>query len=305
MKESIEYFYSINIDNIFFENGIYHFLYDNYDYFFKYSYYSNKEINDLLILNSELLNKGIDSLEFVRNINNKIITQIDDKNYILIKGKNIRKEFLLFDIIDFSKKLVVKNNNNFLDHSNWGQLWQIKIDYIENQLNEIGDSNIIHSSIDYYIGLTENAIYYFNLIKDNYSFYSSDFTLSHRKIKWPNIKLNYLNPMNYIIDYSVRDISEYIKEIFWNEKDAILELETYLKVCKLNPFLYNMLFIRLIYPSYYFDIYEKILNDNGTDEELLKYISGVDKYEAFLKEAYFLISKYASLENIKYLIVQD
>ena len=62
-----------------------------------------------------------------------------------------------------------------------------------------------------------------------------------------------------------------------------------------------MLFARLLYPSYYFDIYEKIVNTNDKSEKLLKVISLNVEYEKFLKKAYELISTYAPLENIEWL----
>ena len=63
-------------------------------------------------------------------------------------------------------------NNKY--HNNWGKLWSSKIDYIENQQNIIASNPIIHLSVDYFIGLTENAI----SIVNNYNNGESVFTLS-------------------------------------------------------------------------------------------------------------------------------
>ena len=81
----------------------------------------------------------------------------------------------------------------------------------------------------------------------------------------------------------------------------MVELETFLKSTHLTTYSYNMLFARLLYPSYYFDIYEKIVNTNEKSEKILKVISLNEEYEKFLKKAYELISKYAPLENIEWL----
>ena len=63
----------------------------------------------------------------------------------------------------------------------------------------------------------------------------------------------------------------------------------------------NMFFARLLYPSYYFDIYEKAI-ENNNDEELLDIISKVNEYELFLKNVYYLLSKKYKIEKIEWLV---
>ena len=63
-----------------------------------------------------------------------------------------------------------------------------------------------------------------------------------------------------------------------------------------------MLYARLLYPSYYFDIYEDIMNNNGDEERLLPIIKKVNEYEDFLKKAYTEISKYTNLEKVDWLL---
>ena len=63
-----------------------------------------------------------------------------------------------------------------------------------------------------------------------------------------------------------------------------------------------MLFARLLYPSYYFDLYDAIMNHDESEEKLISIIAKVDDFELFLKEAYLEISKYASIDKINWLI---
>ena len=63
-----------------------------------------------------------------------------------------------------------------------------------------------------------------------------------------------------------------------------------------------MLFARLLYPTYYFDLYESIMNKDTDEEELVKVIKRVDEFELFLKKTYLEISKYAKIEKIDFLI---
>ena len=130
-------------------------------------------------------------------------------------------------------------------------------------------------------------------------------TLSHRRIFYPNINLNYYNPLSFIFDLEVRDIAEYLKIGFFNDEDSILDLKTFLKTKKLTSYSYHMLYARLLYPSYYFDIYESIMNNDTNEDELLKIIRKVDEYELFLQLAYKEINKYTNLERIDWLIKKE
>ena len=63
-----------------------------------------------------------------------------------------------------------------------------------------------------------------------------------------------------------------------------------------------MFFARLLYPSYYFDIYEKIMNNEESEEKLIKYIEKSKNYELFLQKVYLEIIKYAPIERIEWLM---
>jgi hypothetical protein len=63
-----------------------------------------------------------------------------------------------------------------------------------------------------------------------------------------------------------------------------------------------MFFARLLYPSYYFDIYEKVVNSNDTSEKIIKFLNGAGEYEIFLKKAYKEISLYTKLLKIDWII---
>ena len=83
-------------------------------------------------------------------------------------------------------------------------------------------------------------------------------TLCHKRLKFPNLKKDYYNPLLFLFDLEIRDIAEYIKSSFFkSEKDAWIELKSFLNLRKLSIYGYQMFFARLLYPSYYFDEYEK------------------------------------------------
>ncbi len=303
MKETIEFYYGIRVENIYLDNDAYHFEYDGGEYYFVYCARNEKELVDLIECSKELKTKSIDCHDIILNNSGKVITLIDEVSYVLLRVRNKDEEYQITDIIQMNKKTRLNDNQKKNYRNNWEELWSKKIDYIENQLQELHPDSLITNSIDYYIGLCENAISYLNNTTIKYAISNLDnVTLAHRRLYYPNYKLNYLNPLSFIFDLEVRDIAEYIKNTFFKGENAFLELQTYLKSTRLTVYSYNMLFARLLYPSYYFDQYELIINKHVKQDGMLKIIEQVDEYEQFLKKAYQEISLYAPLENVTWLI---
>lgn len=303
MKETIEYYYNLKIAKLLTNKNNYYFLIDGKEYFFGQYLRTPQELEDILLCCQELKFSNINVHDFIYNIKNQLLTDIEGKKYILLKINNKNEKFDIIDLIDFNKKIKLSAKKKELYRNNWELLWSSKIDYIESQLNEIKIDSIIHKSIDYYIGLSEIAIQYVNIINNKYELSENDkITLSHKRIYYPNYALNYLNPLSFIFDLEVRDIAEYLKSVFFAGDDALLELDTYLKSVKLTPYSYNMLYARLLYPTYYLDIYEKVVNEKESSEKLIPIIKKSDEYNEFLKEAYSLIMKYAPLTKIDCLI---
>lgn len=302
MKDTIEFYYDLKIDNIYLDNNIYHFEIDKNEYYFVYFNRPKDDIENILIIINELVNKNIPVHKIIFNNKNEPITNIDEVPYVLLKIQNKNEEYSILDMLKYSKTLTLVNSKNGLYRDNWAKLWEIKNDYIENQLQEIKISDLLHNSIDYYLGLSESAICFVNNVSEKYYLSSADkIVLSRKRIEYPNYNLNYFNPLAFIFDLEVRDVAEYLKSMFFKGEDAFFELDLYLKTNKLTIYGYNMLFARLLYPSYYFDLYEKIVNYNEKPDQIIEIIAKEEEYEQFLKKAYKQISLYAPLENIEYL----
>ena len=222
--------------------------------------------------------------KIIKNVFDNIITFHENKNYclIMINYEHIDKANIKFILAFPNKEL------DILKRCDWGKLWSIKIDYIEYQLKHIKNSfPIINSSVNYYIGLAENAISYFNRLNLN----NVDLYISHRRIN----KNNMYNPLELVIDYKVRDIAEYIKNSFFNNKMTIYEIKEYLSKINLENIDYILLYTRLLFPSYYFDLYEEIINDKKDELEINKIINLSSLYEELLFEIY---SMFQSKVNI-------
>ena len=308
MKEIINYYYNFDVEELEENKNYLSFKYYGEEFYFVFFNRTEEELKDIVDICIELKYKGIRVHDIILNRNNNLITKVGDNNYLLLK-LNANKN----DIIDFIgvseivNKLKLNKSNSKLYRNNWGELWSKKIDYFEYQIREIGkDKKIILDSLSYYIGLAENAISYVNKINKVIGISENDYiTLSHRRIFYPNTNLNYLNPLSFIFDLEVRDVAEYLKVEFFYGEDSLLDLITYLKIKRLTPYSYHMLYARLLYPSYYFDIYEDVMNNNGDEERIVKVISKVNDYEHFLNLAYTEISKYINLEKINWLTKKE
>ena len=305
MKEIINYYYNFDIIQIEEYNTYVTFKHLGEDFYFVFFNRTEEELKDLVTLTNELKLKGIRCHDIIINRLGNVLTKVGDNYYILLKLNALKSEEINFiTLCEYIDKLKLNSTNSKLYRNNWGDLWSKKIDYFEYQIKELGkDKPIILDSFSYYVGLAENAISYVNKINKVIGISENDkIVLSHRRVFYPNTNLNYLNPLSFIFDLEVRDIAGYLKIEFFNGEDSLLDLITYLKIKKLTKYSYHMLYARLLYPSYYFDIYEDIMNNGADEEKLLPIINKVKDYEIFLKEAYYEISKYTNLERIDWLL---
>lgn len=306
MKETLEYYYNLDIDNLEELDGKYHFKIENQDFFFVFYNRGLEELEDIIGVCNEMFLKGINVHEVIRNRDNSFLTKVNEYNYILFKVNNLSEEYDIFDMVNISNKLVLNNNKSSLYRNNWSSLWSDKIDFFEYQVRELGvEKNVVKSSFSYYVGLSENAISYVNNAILKYGRVSSGrIVLSHRRVFYPNYKLNYMNPLSFVFDLEVRDVAEYLKSMFF-KKDieyCLDELRSYLSIRKLNIYEYHMFYARLLYPSYYFDVYDSVMNKNVNEEELVKIVKRSNDYEKFLKKTYLEISKYVRLDKIDWII---
>lgn len=307
MKETLEYYYGLDIESIEELDGKYHFKIENQDYFFVFYNRGIEELEDIINVSNEMVKKGINVHKILINRNNSFLIKVGEYNYILFAVSNLNEEYDIFDMVKISEKLVLNNNKSNLYRNNWGTLWSEKIDYFEYQVRELSiEKDVVKNSFSYYVGMAENAISYVNNTNMKYGGDAYRIVLSHRRVFYPNYKLNYLNPLSFVFDLEVRDIAEYLKAMFFKKDISFCldELSSYLKIRHLSLYEYQMLYARLLYPTYYFDVYESVMNKNGDEEELVNIIKKCDSYEEFLKKAYLEISKYAKIDKIEWIINQ-
>lgn len=287
----------MKVTNTNFINNYYEFNHNNnyYRLYILNEEYNIYNYNNIYTINKELINNTLMS-EIILNKDKNIITTYHNINYILLKiNCNINKDITLEEI-DYLSKVKIVNNNK----SNWGLLWSKKIDYLEELISENGKKYPqVVNSFNYFIGLSENAISYYNNIDiDNNMMHY----ISHKRLK-PTDKVDSLyNPLNIIYDYRVRDVAEYIKNSFWTDNHNIYnELNNYLYKNNLSLNEVKLLISRILFPSFYFDLYEDIFNYNKDEKILNNIISRIDEYEEYLNSIIIYFKRFYPIDEIEWL----
>lgn len=295
MNNFIEYFYGIKIDKVIYNDKYYSFIYNGFVYRLYIYNDEPRGVKFLYDTNRMLVGNTLMS-EIIINRNNDILSSYNGFVYILIKiYANVNKVISL-DEISFLSNSMYKENINV----NWGILWSNKIDYLEDLINENGKKYpLIVDSFNYFVGMTENAISYFNTIDIDSGY---KYVVSHKIIRWDDTVEVLYNPMNIIFDFRVRDVSEYIKNSFFNNNYNIFEeLVNYLRKNYLSLMEVKLLISRLLYPSFYFEMYEDILIDNKEEKIILDVISRLDEYEEYLSKVISFFKVNYDIEEIGWL----
>ena len=246
MKNIINYYYGFNIVDIYNINNAFYFNYNNYSYIFLLFDRRVEETNSIYKLYLELKKRNIFTNDIIINKDNQLITFVNNIPYILIRDNTKNKLIDLNDILYIQNNTYNIINDKSITRNDWTNLWQLKIDYYEGQIDDISRKyTLIGNTIDYYIGLGENAISYlvYNEHKNN------NYVLSHRELYLKNNSFSFYNPVNYILDSRVRDFAEYIKIQFFTDKLDLNLFSIYLNYLNFNKSEYIELISRLLFPT--------------------------------------------------------
>lgn len=301
MKNNIMYYYNLRIDNITQNNNNYYFTINNDNYCFTIYTRDIKESNEIYKLNKYMLSSNILVHEIIPNKDNYVVTIINNIPYILYKIYINKNKKLTINELTYLSNYTYQVDK-ILTRNNWNVLWSTKIDYFEYQINQMGKKYpILVDTFAYFTGLAENAISYVKYTTLETQMETSDNpVISHRKIN-NNIEPLY-NPLNIILDHKSRDIAEYIKLSFLNKNTNIYqELDSYFSSNYYSEYGLRLLYARIIYPSFYFDMYEQIIQGLRKESDLLNIVSLLDDYELYLKEMYYYLKKYHNIPEIDWI----
>lgn len=297
MNNYIDYYYNLYPNTIEKVGRNYRFFLNNEKYYIIMYERNLEEMDTLVKLNKEMIERGSLVHEIVLTKDGKAVFLCDNNSYALLRvyiNENIPIKIEdIFYMLDYNDTI---KPNNIIGRMNWANLWSSKVDYFEYHIGHlIKKYPYIYKTIDYYLGLAENAISYVKDIKTPASLIS----ICHRRIGVTSTLFDLYNPFNLVIDYKVRDVAEYIKSVFFYGENSFVEgvvnsenmivnkcniiLERIFKKYIFDNEALKLLFARLLFPSYYFDLYENVI-DNSLNENVIScIIKKSSAYEEFLK----------------------
>ena len=279
MKNFILLNYNIEVDKIYSDK--YFFVNDEKIYIIRTNK-KDKEIDYLASLSNELFLNGIKVNTFIINNEKKYFTKKDNINIVLLRVNEYENDFNINDIIRF------QNINSDLENVNIIDKWSKTIDDLENELVDYNEEyQLIQNSIDYFIGMGENAISLLNNHKDKIVNDSIGHMINYKVFN----KCILNNPFNFIKINKMYDIANYIKyklltnRIDYDEIDIIINNNSDIE----NIYLFSC----MMFPNIYFDLVNNIIKENETEETLNKIINIIKDHRILL------INMQNSMKNVK------
>ena len=285
MKEFIEYNYDLRCDDLAVLNNLLYFK--HLDKFYIISNFNRDEVEFEKVLNY-LISNNLKSLKVVMNKKGSYISEFNGKKYVVMES-DCENEIIDFPICIGG----LINENNY-----WNEIWENRVVQLEKHKSELSLNKDIFYILNYYIGLIEICIYNYNLLIRKYG-QKNGLSIQHNRIEFPMYSFSYYNPVNYLFDFEFRDFAEYLKMRFFysdfSTDEAISVIDNY----NFDNFSINMFFVRLIYPTYFLELYD-MQNKNSVYSDLFyDLLKKSSQYENFiLKLITAMSSKYEII--IKY-----
>ncbi len=262
MIDILKNYYEIEIDYVKeYGNGVLFFVND-IEYYLMQCNLKEDELDKYVKLSLELNNKNILLHNFVLNKNGLFISN----GYILFKLNCLDCDITLFDINKFNRATF---DNTLLDYIPFNEFWWNKLDYMEYQLNQLSSVKTVNNSFDYFYGLTEVLIQYYNnnVVVD-------DICLVHR-VMYSLSSIDFYNPLNVTLGSRYKDITSYIK--INNDLNLLKNL-----IFNVSDNDKKYIFIRMCLPIYYFKYVSDIIIDNSKDDNLCNYLNDISIINEFL-----------------------
>lgn len=285
MKEFIEYNYDLRCDDLAILNNLLYFK--HLDKFYIISNFNRDEVEFEKVLNY-LISNNLKSLKVVMNKKGSYISEFNGKKYVVMES-DCENEIIDFPICIGG----LINENNY-----WNEIWENRVVQLEKYKSELSLNKDILYILNYYIGLIEICIYNYNLLIRKYG-QKNGLSIQHNRIEFPMYSFSYYNPVNYLFDFEFRDFAEYLKMRFFysdfSTDEAISVIDNY----NFDNFSINMFFVRLIYPTYFLELYDMQNKNNVYSDLFYDLLKKSSQYENFiLKLITAMSSKYEII--IKY-----
>lgn len=290
MKNAINYYYDLHFNEIVKKRDNYKLIDDNYTYYlilFNGNWFKLSSIYEYLVKNN------IYCHEIISNKSQEYVTVIDNNNYVLIKLNYHIRPINFMEVLNFN--VYMKQDGK----CNWHYLWCKKIDYYEYQMSQFKKKyKVLYESFGYYSNLAEVAISLAGVIKNK----TFNFYLNHSRISKNYSTIEFYNPINIITDVKIRDVCEYFKNQFFYSTLSYESIIFYLKNNTLTNEEAILFLARLIYPSYYFDLYDEIIQNYKSEQQIFVVLKRTDEFEYLIKNIYYELNKMYQLPEIEWLI---
>lgn len=292
MKNTINYYYNLFPQKIFQNKNEYYFFINDIRYsFIKYNEDIEK-INEIYNMHLDILKNNIYVHSIILNKDSKPLTIVNNTYYILLQTMYYGNKINLDTILPFTKAVSKKK------HPNWEILWAEKNDYLEYLMKECGVKyQILKDSFAYFIGLAETAISILNITEKE----EINYVYSHKRIDKTQTTFDLYNPLNITVDLKTRDAAEYFKQSFFKGENIEDEITKYLTNSNLTKYEYISFLSRLLYPTYYFDLFEQLINEKHVEKQIEMQIKKIDKYELLLKKIYNYYKSFINIYQIEWL----
>ena len=288
MKEMINHYYGLRINNVSY-NGKYY-IADDCN-----SKYMLKELNDsTLDLNViSQLDKYKYFFKIKKNNGDTYVTTINNKNYVLLIINNF--ENYKISLYDIKTDYYLMPFDNI--YKSWIMLWEQKVDFFEKCIDLKKEQFYdLLPMFEYYIGIAENAILMLKKVFNKFKNTLVNFSAVHKRLNESTTIYEYYDPTEIICDYSVRDIAEYVKSTIVTGSFEIDMFDNYLSKIKLSDFEVNLLFARILFPTVFFDY-----ADIKCKEKLQFLETIIKKYEDGIIAINELLSKKYGIERVEWL----
>ncbi len=289
MKNFIKANYNIYPSKIF-KNGNKYFFFSGNEKIFIIKLNKSNNINEKINISNRLYGLGIPVSTFLLNNKKEYVCKKDDYYIMLLKYNDITdNQIYLEDIYKYDKAFNDINKFNII------QYWEETIDSIEMELTEYNkEYPLLQQSIDYFIGLSENAIELLNHI--NYSNNSLGHLINIDEYN----RENYSNPLNIIKTNKMYDISQYYKYHFYNNSINYDELYVILNNIKDTSDLI-FFYASMLFQENYFNCVKEIILNKKKEEDLYRYINNIKNYKELLKYIKSILHNISHINDIEWL----
>lgn len=265
MKNMLSTYYELYPDKVYTKNQkIYFFENENKILVKEISEENVQNVKIIIEKYGNLIKKQKQFSEIINNKNGEITTKYKNKNYIVLKVNVVNKKVELEDL----NSQIIKINDVMDIQKKETEKMKKEIDDLESKIIEFNNEyKIIQKTINYYIGMSENAIQMSNKINNK-----NDANLIINVKNFDEYDYEEINdPSNFEISSKEKCISNYLKYKIYKNKIVDEEVDKIINFYEIDEI---KLYMYLIYSNYYLSDVKKIIKEEDDEKILKKYIVG-------------------------------